>query len=365
MDDDVFEKILLFIRELDQELFINIETQRNILDDSSKTKKVYSSLVTDSLKGLISSPTSLVKNLGNGAKDCLLQERKMDIAGKTANLVEKLKDDKEKEKMRKMFVYAGFELFRSFEKQFMNVNKKRGGWQRALTELAKAAIWCFIRYYVFHDQVEVTEEFILNAFTLKLAEDIKLWNKMWYSGSKTNSKVTDIESKNKWDPVELFSKAGLCIQTDASCAYYINKSTDHKNFGFRRLFSHEQNHLIEIKEKYNVKNVTNVLDYAFKVDMSSETKEKCCEKILNHINEQDEDLMESRLNQNFERITKATMEGLFCDLFQKLKESLDNPQTGPSGTTVYSVSKMCDIQIADSIQNFKDTVFEKPVTINM
>lgn len=172
MDDKVFAKMLLFIRELDQEFFINIETQRNILNGSSN-KKLYSNLVIEGLKGLVSSPTSLVKNLGNGAKDILLQERKIDIAGKTTNLVEKLKDDKEKEKMRQIFVSAGFELFRSFEKQFMNVTKKRGGWQRALTELAKAAIWCFIRYYVFHDQEEVTEEFILNSFTLKLAEDIK------------------------------------------------------------------------------------------------------------------------------------------------------------------------------------------------
>lgn len=193
----------------------------------------------------------------------------------------------------------------------------------------------------------------------------RLWNKMWYSGSKTNSKVTDIESKNKWDPVELFSKAGLCIQTDKSFAYYINKSTDHKNFGFRRLFFHEQNNLIEIKEKYNVKNFTNVVDYTFKIDMNSETKEKCCEKILNHINEQDENLMENRLNQNFERLTKVAIEGLFCDLFQKLKESLDNPQTGPSGTTINLQSTICDVQIADNIQNIKDSVFEKNVTINM
>lgn len=173
MDDKVFEKILLFVRELDQEFCYNIETQRAILEESSKTKKLYSKLVIDSVKGLISSPTSLVKILGNGTKDCLLQERKMDIAGKTAKLVEKLKDDKEKAKIRQIFVSSGFELFRSFEKQFMNVKKQRGGWQRALTELAKAAIWCFIRYYVFHDQEEITEELILNAFTLKLAEDIK------------------------------------------------------------------------------------------------------------------------------------------------------------------------------------------------
>lgn len=189
---------------------------------------------------------------------------------------------------------------------------------------------------------------------------------MWYSGSKTNSKVTDTESNNKWDPVDLFSKAGLCIKTDESCVYYTNKSTDHKTFGFRRLFSHEQINLDEIKKNYNLKNLPDKVDYAFKIDMSPETKKIYCETILNHINEQDEDLMESRLIQNFERITKVTMEGLFCDLFQKLKESLDNSQTaGASGITVHSESKICDLQIADNIQNIKNCNFDKNVTINM
>lgn len=211
---------------------------------------------------------------------------------------------------RRVLVEAGFDVFQSFEIQFMNVTTDQCP-KKAMQQLAKDATNRAIHYFTKKKDALITEGIILGKSKIEPVFGIPIPSpNIKTPGFKINYKF-GISSEKKWYTASLYEEVGLVINGNSSreiTSYYEKKGRKSKtDYGYRRLLTSESWNKLKDNyiESYNVPK-SEFTDY--KYILSSKDSEQKTKDILEKINLDDKGLAEERITKIIEEVKDNIIE---------------------------------------------------------
>ncbi len=271
-------------------------------------------------------------------------------AASLSELVYNFKNGENKPEVREILVTAGFDIFQSFELQFMRAKAKNGGETRAMMKLARDAVYRVINYCAQkEEQVKALDlELITNGlisgeskkgtiskFVPGAAQQTV--RKVFKVASKPGRTVVDSYSGKEWNTDELYSKVGLAVENLGAhhmmpYKYYKKKEeiTEPDKYGYRRRFIAEKEKWGALEEQYKEdENIGKSVEftystYQYRLDPeNSEERKTLIKNMLDYLNQRDPKLMEDRIKEWDEECKKNILAEL-----EEIKNSIDSSAKG-------------------------------------
>ncbi|WP_341817579.1 ankyrin repeat domain-containing protein [Wolbachia endosymbiont (group A) of Pherbina coryleti] len=207
---------------------------------------------------------------------------------------------KNKANVRRMLVEAGFDIFQSFEMQFMRVTTDQGH-EGAMRKLAEDATNRAISYYMQKEDALITEGVVLGESKIEPVLGVPIaTSKTKTPGFKVNYKYKS--SEKEWVTASLYEKVGLVLEKK-SPSYYEKKDGKSRTdkYGYRRLFTSEDWNKLENECRLSdVVKSGQFTDYQYILNLEN-LKSKVT-NILEKINSDDKDLTEERVRKVLEEV---------------------------------------------------------------
>ncbi len=205
---------------------------------------------------------------------------------------------KDKANFRKILVEAGFDVFQSFEMQFMRVTDDQSQ-KKAMQKLAKDAVSRAVCYIQEKESTSIAEGVLLGqsrkidfGFTIQYEHDKK---------------------KKKWNTASLYSKVGLLVMEGIKPSFYKKKeSSSHTSkYGYRRLLISESwNQLKEIYTRDNIIESKSIQFTDYQYILDPEDLEEQSKGIISNLNSKDMNLEEKRIKEIFKEVKDEIIEEL-------------------------------------------------------
>ncbi|WP_265016978.1 ankyrin repeat domain-containing protein [Wolbachia endosymbiont (group B) of Endotricha flammealis] len=206
--------------------------------------------------------------------------------------------------VRKILIEAGFDIFQSFEMQFMRVTTDQGH-EGAMRKLAEDATNRAISYLEKKKEGLITEGVILGESKIEPVLGVPIpTSRIKTPGFEINYEYKS--SSEKWYTASLYEKVGLVMEEKTSrrtSSYHERKDGKSRaeKYGYRRLFISES--WDKLKEKYKPASIVGsksgqFTDYQYV--LSSNNLKQQSNDILEKINLDDKDLGEERIKKILE-----------------------------------------------------------------
>ncbi|UXX40479.1 NB-ARC domain-containing protein [Wolbachia endosymbiont of Oryzaephilus surinamensis] len=260
-------------------------------------------------------------------------------AASLSDLVYHFKRKANQPEVRKILIEASFDIFQSFEIQFMKATVEKGKETRAMMKLAKDAVYRVINHCAQKEEQakDLTLELITKGLVLGESKGgtvskfvPQILQKILKKAPKPGRTVKDKLSKEEWNTAELYSRVGLAVKNLDDYVkpynYYRKKEglTEPDKYGYRRLFASENWDVL--KEQYKIdsdieKSIQfTYSEYEYKLHPESlEQKSKYIEDILKDLNQRDPNGMEDRIKE-----TCKEVKGEIITEFKEIKANIQN-----------------------------------------
>lgn len=206
---------------------------------------------------------------------------------------------KDKANFRIGLVEAGFDVFQSFEMQFMRVTTDQGP-KKAIQQLAKDATNRAINY-IEKKGASITEGVIFGKSKREGVSSISPGFEIKYEY---------LSNKKIWSTTNLYDKVGILVTQKNKPFYHKKKSgSDTGKYGYRRLLISEN--WDKLKGDYEPDNIVEsksmqFTDYSYILDQKA--LEQKVKSILWKINSNDKDLEEDRIKKILEEVRDSVIE---------------------------------------------------------
>ncbi|WP_333023678.1 hypothetical protein [Wolbachia endosymbiont of Pentidionis agamae] len=175
-------------------------------------------------------PIEALKDVPSSAVNCMNNSDHRKKAKKIVQVFSNL----EKIKIRRMLIEASGDIFKSFEKQFMEVTDTDGGYTGGMEKLAVDARDRAINHIVVEHNKEISAELIVKGIILGVSKINHIENHINRKGGFTLKNSSTGE--NNWKTESLYTKTGFVVLNGKSNNEYYSYEKDKHNgkkYGYR------------------------------------------------------------------------------------------------------------------------------------